>query len=125
MGRLVKEIKIAGDKGYITVKALFDTGYDDSYIRSDIANKISTVEDLGDKYSKILLGNNEVITANNATKLKLEIAKDCIIKEEFRVLDNLNEDMIIGHKVLQNRQIVLDMSNDTVNVKNCRIYSRL
>ena len=125
MGRIYKELLILGDKGYAKVKALFDTGADESIIRSDIANKVATVVDINAFMPKLQTANGKILDENKLTTIAVELDEGCNIGESFRVFDNLNEEMIIGHNIMQKRDIVLDMSNDTIDTKNCRVNLRL
>ncbi len=95
--------------------ALFDSGATFSSISPEHAGHLATME----KMRKPL----EIATAAKDTYLKIEYAvrldfyyNDIRLSDEFMVIPNISEDVILGANTLQKWRMKLDFEHDTVIV---------
>jgi predicted aspartyl protease len=106
-------IRFEGSQGEKTLYALFDSGATFSCINHEQAKELATLE----KMRKPL----EIATAAKDTYLKIEHAvrldfyyNDIRLSDEFMVIPNISEDVILGANTLQKWRIKLDFEHDTV-----------
>lgn len=110
MGIIVEQIRLEGSKGEKIVSALFDTGSTFSLIRKDIAIDLGIV----DKIRKPL--KPETVEKGKRLKITEAVRLDFYLdgyrfSDEFLVVNNLSEEVIIGMKTLQSWHIKLDLEN--------------
>jgi hypothetical protein len=106
-------LRYEGSKGEKTLYTLFDSGASFSCIREDYAGELATLE----KMRRPL----EIATAARDTYLKIEYRialdfyyNDIRMSDEFMVIPNISEDVILGANTLQKWRIKLDFEHDTV-----------
>ena len=102
-----------GSKGEATLLALFDSGATFSCISPEHAEKLATLE----KMRRPM----EIATAAIGTYLKITHCirldfyyNDIRLSDEFMVIPNISEDVILGVSTLQKWRIKLDFEHDTV-----------
>jgi predicted aspartyl protease len=113
MAIIQKEIELAGSKGREKVIALFDSGATYSCIKKELAEKL-----------EIIIPIPEPIELRTAKESEKIIAKECIridfylngyrFSDEFIIIPELSEEVIIGAKTLQAWRLKLDFENDEV-----------
>jgi predicted aspartyl protease len=108
-------LRFEGSKGEKTLYALFDSGATFSCINPDAAEDLTTPEKL---FTPL-----EVATASQGVYMKIEEVTradfyfdDIRLSDEFMVVPNLSEEVIIGANTMQKWRIKLDFEHDTVIV---------
>ncbi|MCX6317610.1 MAG: retropepsin-like aspartic protease [Bacteroidetes bacterium] len=106
-------IRYEGSKGETILYTLFDSGATFSCISAAHAESLANLE----KMRKSL----EIATAAKDTYLKIEnrivldfYYNDIRLSDEFMVIDNISEDVILGANTLQKWRIKLDFEHDTI-----------
>lgn len=113
MGLIIKNLKIAGDKGEALVNCLFDTGATLSFIRKDIVKDIATAL-MMPKPIRFRLGDGDgELEAKEVTSLHFEVDGG-MISDEVVIVDKLAEELIVGAGTLQKWRIKLDLENDDI-----------
>ena len=107
MGRIFKEVKIAGTiGGYKKFMALFDSGAVNNYIGERFLNSLGVIE-YGEEVEQVAAGNN--LVKCRRIKLKsLRIRNRAIVEPEFYSIRNDGSEVIIGAKTMQKLKIILD-----------------
>ena len=111
MGLIYKAIKVSGNKGTKDVKALFDSGASESFIRADIAKELSSPSRLPNpkefemgrgtlKVSRAMIGDIQLDGATLFTTLL--------------IVRNLTEELILGADFFQRWKIRLNPENEQV-----------
>jgi hypothetical protein len=113
MAVIQKEIKLEGSKGKRVELALFDSGATYSCIVSDVAKELGNIEPLPKPIEFITAKNTEKIIAKERISLNFYIG-EYGFSDEFMVIEDLSEPVIIGTKTLQAWRIKLDFENDDV-----------
>lgn len=108
-------LRFEGSKGSAILYTLFDSGATFSCIHSDIAARLATLEKMRHPL--------EIATAARDTYLRIEnrivldfYYNDIRLSDEFMVIDNISEDVILGANTLQKWRIKLDFEHDTIIV---------
>lgn len=106
-------IRYEGSKGETVLYTLFDSGATFSCISAAHAASLANLE----KMRRSL----EIATAAKDTYLKIDHAirldfyyNDIRLSDEFMVIDNISEDVILGANTLQKWRIKLDFEHDTI-----------
>jgi predicted aspartyl protease len=106
-------LRFEGSKGEKTLYSLFDSGATFSCISFENAVELATLEKMRTPL--------EIATAARDTYLKIEHAvrldfyyNDIRLSDEFMVIPNLSEDVILGVNTLQKWRIKLDFEHDKV-----------
>lgn len=111
MGLIYKIIKVSGNKGSKEVKALFDSGASESFIRADLAKELS---------SPTRLPNPKTFEMGRGT---LKVARAMIGDVQLNgvalfatllVVPNLTEELILGADFFQRWKIRLNPENKEV-----------
>ena len=104
-----------GSKNDKYLYSLFDSGANLSAIRKDLAEQIDVLIPLREPI--------RLATADNSTFMKVEykfvssfFLNDVELSDEFLVLEDLSEEVIIGAATMQKWRIKLDFEHDTVSV---------
>ena len=111
MGLIYKAIKVSGNKGTKDVKALFDTGASESFIRADIAKELS---------SPARLPNHKEFEMGRGTlKVRRAIIGDiqldgATLFATLLIVPNLTEELILGADFFQRWKIRLNPENEQV-----------
>jgi len=118
-----KKIEILGTKGKKEINVLFDSGSSRSLIREDIAREISKMIEYPrpDKFRAI---NETIIEAKKSTPLAFDL-NGCSLAHDFKVIDNLDEEAVIGADLMQLKKIKIDMEKEYIDTSQCEIYNRL
>lgn len=106
-------IRYEGSKGETVLYTLFDSGATFSCISGDQAARLANLEKMRNSL--------EIATAAKDTYLKIEnrivldfYYNDIRLSDEFMVIDNISEDVILGANTLQKWRIKLDFEHDTI-----------
>ena len=113
MAVIQKEIKLVGSKGEKIEITLFDSGATYSCIQKRIAQKLGNVELLPKPMKFGTAKNGEKVIAKECVRLDFYIGK-YRFSDEFMIIENLSEPVIIGAKTLQAWRMKLDFENDKV-----------
>lgn len=113
MAAIQKEIKLEGSKAERTELALFDGGATYSCIAPNIARELGNVEPLPKPMAFGTAKNGETVTANERVSLNFYIG-EYRFSDEFMIIPDLSEPVIIGAKTLQAWRMKLDYETDDV-----------
>ncbi len=113
MGILIKRLELRGDKGRAEAEGLFDTGATYSFIRRDVTEKLATLLPLDEPLEFETARQGHPMTATHVVRLAF-LLDGCRFSDEFMVLDDLSESVIIGAKTMQAWRLKLDMEHDEV-----------
>lgn len=113
MSVIQKEIKLAGSKGKKTELVLFDCGATYSCISPEVAEQLGNVEPLPEVMSFGTAKNGETVTATERVSLNFYIG-EYRFSDEFMLIPNLSEKVIIGAATLQKWRFKLDFETDEV-----------
>jgi len=113
MAILKKRIKLQGSKGAIEEEVLFDTGASYSFIKKEIAEKLANLELLPEEMEFQTAENGRKIVARNRISINFYINGDRF-SDEFIVLDEISENVIIGVVTLQKWRMKLDFENEEI-----------
>jgi len=113
MAILQKEIELAGSKGRVKENALFDSGATYSCIQKEIAEELETILPLPEPLKLRTAKKEEELIVNEAVRLDFHL-NGYRFSDEFMVIPDLSEKVIIGAKTLQSWRFKLDFENDEV-----------
>ena len=113
MAVIQKEIRLLGSKGEKKEIALFDSGATYSCIQIDIAKMLGNIEPLPELMEFGTAKNGEKITAKERISLNFYI-DEYRFSDEFMIIEDLSEPVIIGSATLQKWRMKLDFENDDV-----------
>jgi predicted aspartyl protease len=106
-------ILFVGSKGEKTLTALFDSGADFSCIHPECVKDLETPVHL-------VRGRN-IYTASTAHLIEVKervtldfVIEDILLSDEFMIIPNLSEEVIIGAATLQKWRMKLDFEHDRV-----------
>ncbi len=108
-----KKLLFEGSLGEKEFTALFDSGATYSCIRPENAEKIGSIEPILHPFKIETASEGHFIEAKNRVSLDFYI-NDFHFSDEFMVVPNLSEDVIIGTKTMQSWRLKLDFENDQV-----------
>uniref|UniRef100_A0A7C6AA79 Retroviral-like aspartic protease n=1 Tax=candidate division WOR-3 bacterium TaxID=2052148 RepID=A0A7C6AA79_UNCW3 len=113
MAIIQKKLSLEGSKGKEEVIALFDTGSTYSCIKPELALKLGIIEKLPRGIELRTAKEGEVLVATQ--RISLDFYLDGYrFSDEFILLSNLSEPVIIGAKTMQAWRFKLDLENDEV-----------
>ncbi|MDL1956853.1 MAG: retropepsin-like domain-containing protein [Candidatus Desulfofervidus auxilii] len=113
MAVILKKIKLKGSKGEVEKEAIFDSGSTYSCIHPELAKKLGTIEPLPEPMEFLTAEEGRKITAKGAVRLNFYIDK-YRFSDEFMVIDNLSNGVIIGAATLQKWRLKLDFEKDEI-----------
>lgn len=113
MAVILKKIKLKGSKGEIEKEAIFDSGSTYSCIHPELAKKLGTIEPLPEPMEFLTAEEDRKVTAKGAVRLNFYIGK-YRFSDEFMVIDNLSNGVIIGATTLQKWRLKLDFEKDEI-----------
>ena len=113
MAVILKKIKLKGSKGEIEKEAIFDSGSTYSCIHPELAKKLGTIEPLPEPMEFLTEKEDRKVTAKGAIRLNFYIGK-YRFSDEFMVIDNLSNGVIIGAATLQKWRLKLDFEKDEI-----------
>jgi len=113
MAVIQKEIKLVGSKGKRNEVVLFDNGATYSCLEKSLAEELGILDRLPELF--------EIETAEKERKIKIKEHISLVFyingyrfSDEFMVVENLSEPVIIGAATLQKWRMKLDFENDEV-----------
>ncbi len=113
MGIITKRIRLVGSRGEHETDGLFDTGASYSFVRRDVAERLATLEPLPQPMSFEMAQQGATVTARERVVLDFWI-DGYRFSDEFLVLDNLSEELIIGAKTMQAWRLKIDMEREDI-----------
>ena len=113
MAVIEKEIKLVGSKGQRKVVAIFDSGSTYSCIEPGLARSLGMVEALPEPMDFGTAKRGERLAAKEAIRLNFYI-DGYRFSDEFMLIPELSEAVIIGAKTLQAWRMKLDFEKEEV-----------
>jgi len=113
MSVLYQRIKLSGSKDEFETEALFDGGATYSVIRKDIAEKLENITKMRIPLKFRTAKEGAELTATEKVVLDFYI-DNTRFSDEFIVIENLDEEVIIGAKTMQSWRFKLDYENERV-----------
>ena len=113
MAVIQKSIQLAGSRGSKEELALFDSGATYSCIEPALARELGLVERLPEPMNFGTARNGDQLTATERISLNFYL-EGYRFSDEFMLIPDLSERVIIGAKTLQAWRMKLDFENDTV-----------
>jgi len=113
MSVLYQRIKLSGSKDEFETEALFDGGATYSVIRKDIAEKLGNLEKIRTPLKFRTAKEGAELTATEKVVLDFYI-DSTRFSDEFIVIENLDEEVIIGASTMQKWRFKLDYENERV-----------
>jgi len=113
MAIIEKELRLVGSKGEREVKAIFDSGASYSCIAPDLARELGMVEPLPEPMDFGTAKEGESLSAKEAIRLNFYI-DGYRFSDEFMLIPNLSEPVLIGAKTLQAWRLKLNFETDEV-----------
>ena len=111
MGVIMKQIKLVGSKGSSEVVATFDTGATYSFIRRDVAEQLETLLPLPQPMEFEMAQEGSKFTVSERVALDFWI-DDLRFSDEFMVVDELIDSVLIGASTMQKWRMKLDMERE-------------
>ena len=115
MGFIVDKIKLKGLKGEKKVDALYDSGASFSFITRKTAEKLGSIEKLPDPMEFETAREGDKISVKERITLDFYI-EGIRLSDEFFIIEDLSEEVIIGAKTMQAWRLKLDFDQDRVLV---------
>jgi hypothetical protein len=115
MGVIVDKIKLKGLKGEKKVDALYDSGASFSFITRKTAEKLGSIEKLPDPMEFETAREGDKISVKERITLDFYI-EGIRLSDEFFIIEDLSEEVIIGAKTMQAWRLKLDFDQDRVLV---------
>lgn len=113
MAIIQKTIRLMGSKGSREVAALFDSGASYSCIRPDLAAGLETILPLPEPMEFSTAKDGEQVTAHERVSLNFYL-NGYRFSDEFMLIPQLSEAVIIGAATLQKWRMKLDFEADEV-----------
>lgn len=113
MAVIQKKIKLKGSKGSKEVEAIFDSGATYSCIQPELADKLGNIEPLPEIMDFTTAKQGEKLQAKEAIRLNFYL-NGYRFSDEFMLIPNLSEEVIIGTKTLQAGRMKLNFETDEV-----------
>ncbi|MBI2891823.1 MAG: retroviral-like aspartic protease [Nitrospirae bacterium] len=113
MSVIQKTVQLEGSKGAAESPALFDSGASYSCISPDLASQLGTLEPLRRPLSLGTAKNGDTLTATHRVTLDFYL-QGFHFSDEFLLIPDLSEQVIIGAATLQKWRFKLDFENDEV-----------
>lgn len=112
LARMSTSLRVKGKKGEAFAEVLFDTGASRSFVRREIAEKLSTIEQMKDPL-KFSLGDGRLLHINEDAELELNIGA-LKVSDRFNVLDACIEDVVLGESTMRKCGLKIDMEHGSV-----------
>ena len=123
MSMIKKEVTVTGTLGQKKIEALFDSGSGTSLIKEDVAKEIGNIITAPGR-KELIQADGSRFETNKVLPAVLDI-KGCSFPTFFWVFPDLQEDLIIGTDIMQNKKIKLDFEKDDVDVSECTPWDRV
>lgn len=111
MGLIYKIVTVAGNKSSKAVKALFDSGASESFIRADIAKQLASLTKLPNPKTFEMGRGNLKVTRAMIGDVRLNGATLFVT---LLVVPNLTEELILGADFFQRWKIRLQPENEEI-----------
>jgi predicted aspartyl protease len=108
-----KEIKLAGSKGEKVRTDLFDSGATYSCIDRDLAKELEILSPLPNPLPLETTEKGRTVTVKEAVRLDFHL-NGYRFSDEFMVIPDLSQQLIIGAATMQKWRFKLDFENDEV-----------
>ena len=108
-----KKLLFEGSLDSAKLTALFDSGSTYSCIKPEKAQKIGNIESILHPFKIEMAKKGNFITVRDAIRLDFYINK-FHFSDEFMIVPDLSEDVIIGAKTMQSWRMKLDFENDRI-----------
>jgi hypothetical protein len=115
MAIIEKELEVAGPKGSAIVTALFDSGASVSCVDRELARRLGTPTPLPRPRSFGTAEEGRELTVAESLHLDFRL-KELDLFDDFFVVPNLAEQVIVGAKTMQAWRMKLDFEQDDVIV---------
>ncbi|MEW6102294.1 MAG: retropepsin-like aspartic protease [bacterium] len=115
MAVIIKNVRLEGSKGKIEKEALFDSGATYSCIQPELASCLGNLEPLPEPLELGTAKEGENVTAKERISLDFHL-NGFRLSDEFMLIPNLSENVIIGAATLQKWRLKLDFEHDEVIV---------
>lgn len=115
MGEISEKVRLVGSKGEVEVTALFDSGATYSFVNRRIAEKIEAIAALPEPMRFATAKVGTVVEARERIAVNFYI-DGVRYSDEFLVLDEMAEDLIIGASTMQKWGVKLDMEQEKVEL---------
>lgn len=113
MAVIQKKIRLAGSKGEDEIDAIFDSGSTYSCIQPKLADSLGLVEKIPEPMDFETAKKDEKLIANERVSLNFYI-NGYRFSDEFMLINNLSEQVIIGAATLQKWRMKLNFETDDV-----------
>ena len=113
MAVIEKELRLVGSKGEREVKAIFDSGASYSCIAPDLARELGMVEALPEPMDFGTAEQERKLTASQRVTLNFYL-NGYRFSDEFMLIPNLSEPLIIGAATMQKWRLKLNFETDEV-----------
>ncbi|MCL0046586.1 retropepsin-like domain-containing protein [Dehalococcoidales bacterium] len=113
MAIIEKELRLVGSKGERTVTATFDSGASYSCIKPELAKELGMVEALPEPMDLATAKEGESLSAKEAIRLNFYL-DGYRFSDEFMLIPNLSEPVVIGAATLQKWRLKLNFETDEV-----------
>ena len=124
MGVLVRQVKLAGDRGSAEVRARFDSGASFAFLRRDVAERVVGLHRLPEPRRFGLGRVGATLEVREFTAVTVELDGFWLITEVLVAAD-LAEEFIIGARTMQSWMMKLDFGKDRIEIdpemKNLRL----
>ena len=108
-------LRFEGSKGEKNLYALFDSGATYSCITEEFAGKLANMESLHTPMRLATASNSTYLEIHDTCRLDF-YHDDIRLSDEFLVVQQLSEEVIIGANTMQKWRLKLDFEHDTVIV---------
>ena len=113
MAIIAKKLKLIGSKGEKELEGLFDSGSTYSCIERQLAVKLASLERIAIPLEFETAEKKRTIKATEAVRLDFFL-NGYRFSDEFMVISDLSEQVIIGAKTMQAWRFKLDFENEEV-----------
>ncbi|MDZ7261617.1 MAG: retropepsin-like domain-containing protein [candidate division KSB1 bacterium] len=113
MAIIAKKLKLVGSKGEKELEGLFDSGSTYSCIERKLAESLATLEKIAIPLEFETAEKKRTIVAKEAVRLDFYL-NGYRFSDEFMVIPNLSEEVIIGASTMQKWRFKLDFENEEV-----------
>lgn len=113
MAVIIKRITLKGSKGEIEKEAIFDSGATYSCINPQLADSLEVIIPLPELMEFRTAKEGEKVAANGRVTLNFYLGEHRF-SDEFMVIEDLSNGVLIGAKTLQAWRMKLDFENDEI-----------
>jgi hypothetical protein len=115
MAIIAKKLKLVGSKGERELDGLFDSGATYSCIERNLAESLAILEKITIPIKFETAEKKRTIVAKEAVRLDFFL-NGYRFSDEFMVIPDISEQVIIGAKTMQAWRFKLDFENEEVNI---------